>query len=269
MSIHHTPRLLFVVLSAGFFSHSAPQASSAVLLAGWDFQSAPGTVISQPPGTPRDFTANAGIFQTTSHLYLDGTHGSSAFLVDTGTPGNVATELGALNGITANTAGTTLSTAGTVGSMALFDRGLLNGKSMVFQVSMAGYEFLTFSLGAQRPAAAAGTDNYGVSLLTMSYSTDGLTFSPWGVIDTGAGQAVSNTAFALSPGLSAVDNVSQVFVRMTVSGATGSNSTRFDNFQFNATPVPEPGACAMLTVSGLCLAARRRLRRGQSPSLPL
>ncbi len=259
MNIRHTPRLLSIILSAGFFSHSAPEASAAVLLAGWDFQSAPGTVISQPPGTPRDFTANAGVFQTTSHLYLDGTHGSSSFLVDTAS-GNTATELGALNGITANTAGTTLSTAGTVGSMALFDRGLLNGKSMVFQVSMAGYEFLTFSLGVQRPAAAAGADNYGVSLLTMSYSTDGLTFTPWGVIDTGAGQAVSNTAFTLSPGLSAVDNVSQVFVRMTVSGATGPNSTRFDNFQLNATPVPEPGACAMLTVSGLCLAARRRRR---------
>lgn len=268
MSTRHTPRLLFLALSAGLFSHSAPEASAAVLLAGWDFQSAPGTVISQPPGTPKDFTANAGVFQTTSHLYLDGTHGSSAFMVDTATPGNGATELGALNSITANTDGTTLSTAAGVGSMALFDRGLLNGKSMVFQVSMAGYEFLTFSLGVQRPVAAEGTNNYGVSLLTMSYSTDGVNFTPWGVIDTGAGQSVSNTAFTLSPGLSAVDNQSQVFVKMAVSGATGLNSTRFDNFQFNANPVPEPGAGVMLAVSGVCLAARRR-RRGQSPSLPL
>ena len=256
MTIRHTPYFPSLVLSAAIMA-SAAGGAHAALLAGWDFQSAPGTVISQPPGTPRDFTANVGVFQTTSHLYLDGTHGSSSFNVDTNA-GNGATELGALNNITANTDGTTMSTAGGVGSMALFDRGSLNGKSMVFQISMAGHEFLTLSLAVQRPAAAAGTTNYGVSLLGFSYSTDGITFSPWGTIDTGENLAVTNTAFTLTPSLSAVDNASEVFVKMTVSGASGINSTRFDNFQFNANPIPEPTATSILLVSGLCVTIRRR-----------
>lgn len=260
MSIRPNSSLLLFVLSAAIAGFPLPKARAAVLIAGWDFQSAPGTVISQPPGTPRVFTSNVGVYQSTSQLYLDGTHGSSSFVVDTTTPGNGATELGALNSITANTDGTALSTAAGVGSMALFNRGALNGKSMIFQISMAGYEFLTFSLGVQRPVAGDGADNYGVSLLTLSYSTDGINFTPWGSIDTGASQSVINGAFTLSPGLSAVDNAPEVFVKMTVSGATGINSTRLDNIQFNANPVPEPGACIMLAFSGVCLAARRRRR---------
>jgi hypothetical protein len=249
--------LLSLAISAGVFSYLLPNARAAVMIAGWDFTSAPGTTISQPPTTPRVYTSNAGVYQSTSMLYLDGTNGSSSFYVDTNA-GNAATELGALNSITANTDGTTLSTAAGVGSMALFNRGAVNGKSMVFQVSMAGYEFMTFSLAVQRPAVSDGSDNYGVSLLTLSYSTDGLTFTPWGSIDTGASQSVINGAFTLSPGLSAVDNAPNVFVKMTVSGSTGPNSTRLDNIQFNANPIPEPSATAILTLSGLALAARRR-----------
>lgn len=258
MSSHRKFPLLSLAISAGLFSYAVPQARAAVMIAGWDFTSAPGTTISQPPNTPRVYTSNAGVYQSTSMLYLDGTHGSSSFTVDTNA-GNSATELGALNSITANTDGTTFSTTTTeVGSMALFNRGAVNGKGMVFQISMAGYEFLTFSLGVQRPLASNGTDNYGVSLLTLSYSTDGLTFTPWGSIDTGASQPISNTSFTLSPGLSAVDNAANVFVKMTVSGSTGPNSTRLDNIQFNATPVPETSASAILALSGLALAARRR-----------
>src|SRR5262245_27664270 len=100
----------------------------ATLVAGWDFQgttnpSGPiGTVIAMPPSTPRDFTANAGVFQSAPHLYFDGTHGSSSFFVGTI---NEDSELGALNGITANTAGTDFSTgtgSPSGGSLALFNR---------------------------------------------------------------------------------------------------------------------------------------------------
>jgi hypothetical protein len=240
------------------------QRAHAALLAGWDFQgttdpSGPiGTVISQPPNTPKDFTANAGVFQSFSHLYFDGTNGSSNFFVGAA---NGDSELGALNGITANTAGTNFSTANSVGSVALFNRavqGGIDGKSAVFKLSMDGYQDLGFSFAVQRPTS--GTGDYGVSLFTFSYSTDGSNFLPWGSIDTGFGVAVSNTAFTLGPILQSVNDADTVFIRMTVSGSTGGiNSTRFDNVQFTATAIPEPASIAIL-LSGLCILGARRKR---------
>jgi hypothetical protein len=153
--------------------------------------------------------------------------------------------------------GTNFVTANTVGSLALFNRtalGSIDGKSMVFKLSMDGYEKLQFSFAVQRPVPNAMNPNdYGVSLFTFTYSVDGVTFLPWGQIDTGAMTAVSNQAFSLAPTLNAVNDADTVYIKMTVSGSTGGiNSTRVDNIQFNASPVPEPGAAGiLLTALGL------------------
>jgi len=137
----------------------------AALIAGWDFQGTTepggpiGTMISMPPTTHGDFSANAGVYQSTSHLYFNGTHGSSDFFVGTA---NADTALGSLKGITANTAGTNFSQATGApngGSLALFSRvelGGLNGKSAVFQLSMDGYQALEFSFAVQRPTNTNG-----------------------------------------------------------------------------------------------------------------
>jgi hypothetical protein len=236
----------------------------ATLIAGWDFQGTTaavpvGTVIVMPPNTPRDFTANAGLFQATSHLYFDGTNGSSSFFVGTI---NGDSELGALNGITANTAGTDFSLATgspNGGSIALFNRaaqGGIDGKSAVFKLSMDGYQALEFSFAVQRPNSTTG--DYGVSLFTFSYSLDGTNFLPWGSIDTGFATSVINQPFTLGTVLNAANDADTVFIKMTVSGSTGGiNSARIDNVQFNASAVPEPVA-AIVLFGGLGLLASRR-----------
>jgi hypothetical protein len=256
------PAVTYLIAAA--FQFAAPSAE-AELLAGWDFQGstaagAPiGTVIFQPPNTPKDFTSNSGVFQSLSHLYFDGTNGSSNFFVGTA---NADSELGALNGINANTAGTNFSlVTNQVGSLALFNRaaqGGIDGKSAVFKLSMDGYQDLGFSFAVQRPSSTGG--DYGVSMFTFTYSTDGSNFLPWGSIDTGFGLAVSNTAFTLGPILQNVNDADTVFIKMTVSGSTGGiNSTRMDNIQFNATAIPEPGVfAALLPGIGVLFSRRRR-----------
>jgi hypothetical protein len=245
----------------------APSAN-ADLLAGWDFQGTTdpngpiGTVIAMPPNTPRDFLSNAGVFQPISHLFFDGTNGSSSFFVGTI---NGDSELGALNGITANTDGTIFSTSTgspTGGSLALFNRaaqGGIDGKSAVFKLSMDGYQDLAFSFAVQRPVSAGG--DYGVSLFTFSYSTDGLNFTPWGSIDTGFATSVINQAYTLDTLLQSVNDAENVFIKMTVSGTTGGiNSARVDNIQFNATATPEPTAIAGALIGVALLGMRRGSR---------
>lgn len=237
------------------------------MVAGWDFQGTTniggpiGTVITTPPNTPRVFNANAGVFQSISNLYLDGTNGSSSFFVGTA---NGDTELGSLNSITANTEGTnfSLATGSGIGggSLALFNREALGGidnKSLVFKLSMDGYQSLQFSFAAQRPASTGG--DFGVSLFTFSYSLDGTTFLPWGSIDTGYATSIINQAFTLTPILEAANDAETVFIKMTVSGSTkGMNSTRIDNVQFNANPIPEPSTLAALLPALGWLGMRRR-----------
>jgi hypothetical protein len=242
----------------------------ADLVAGWDFQGSAaggvGTVISQPPTTPKIFTSNSGIFQASSQLFFDGSFGGSNFFVGAA---NAESELGALNGINANTAGTNFSTVtNQVGSLALFNRtaqGGIDGKSAIFTLSMDGYQGLQFSFAVQRPASAG--NDYGVSKFTFSYSTDGTNYLPWGEIDTGKGTSVINTPYALGPTLNAVDDADQVYIKMIMSGSTADtpagsiNSTRMDNIQFNATAVPEPATALLLTFAvGVMGMRRRRVR---------
>ena len=149
--------------------------------------------------------------------------------------------------------------------MALFNLesaglGSINGKSAVFRLSMDGYQGLEFSFGTQRPNDTNG-GGYGVNVYDFSYSTDGTTYFPWGTLATGGAAAISNTAFTLSPILQSVNDADLVFVKMTMSGATGFNSTRVDNIQFNATAIPEPASIAILLCGiGILGAGRRRVR---------
>ena len=147
--------------------------------------------------------------------------------------------------------------------LALFNRaaqGGIDGKSAVFKLSMDGYQDLAFSFAVQRPVSM--TNDYGVSLFTFSYSTDGTTFFPWGAIDTGFSTSVINQPYALGSILQFVNDADTVFIKMTVSGSTGGiNSARIDNVQFNATAIPEPASIAILLSGfGILGASRRRVR---------
>jgi Secretion system C-terminal sorting domain len=193
-----------------------------VLIAGWDFQTAPGTVIVGLPNTQTSYTANVGA----GTLSLNGSNGSSTWLQ--------ANELDSFTGTALNAGGATgLSIATpTTSSLALQGGALTaaNGKFAVFSVNMTGYQNLVITY------ATRGTAN-GFTSQVWEYSPDGTTWSSVGTI-TGI-----TTSFVVKslPAISGLNNISTAFVRLTVLGATSATgNNRLDNIQFNADAIPLP-----------------------------
>jgi hypothetical protein len=125
-----------------------------------------------------------------------------------------------------------------------------NGAYFQFQFNMAGYKDLALSY------ATRGTSS-GFTTHTWSWSTDGVTFTNFGTI---TGRNVTSFSIQSLPTFSSLDNATNAFVRLTFTGATGSNgNNRLDNIQFNATAVPEPTSAGLLALTGVAgLAFRRR-----------
>ncbi len=120
-----------------------------------------------------------------------------------------------------------------------------NGMSILLSVSTVGFEDITVSW-AQR---GTGT---GYNSRAFSYSTDGVTFTPF---DTDLGALTSTwvlESYDLSS-IASVENASSVTFKITLDGATSSSgNNRFDNITIEGTPlIPEPASLALL---GLCFA---------------
>ena len=231
--------------------------ASADMIAQWDFQTTTngGTAIAASPSTPKLFVANFG----TGSLYLNGTNGSSDFYAPP--TGSTNTEINAFGGTTLNATGgmSTVTTSpaalAIVGGAASVPAGTFgaNGKSMVFAFSMSGFSNLAVSYAVQRTSTGFSTQQW-------DYSSDGTNWSSAATI-TGIQASFFNngTNVVTSLGVaSGLDNAATAYMRVTFTGATSSTgNNRVDNFQFNATALPAPGAIALIGLAGL-IARRRR-----------
>jgi fibronectin-binding autotransporter adhesin len=199
------------------------------LLAGWDFQTTSpvngsgqaGTVAVAASSSPSSYNSSFG----SGTLYLNGTNGSSPWI--TATTGNeVTAQAGSTLAIGAavgspyygfnGNAGVTLALLGGTSQSA-------NGKSMVFTVDMSKKTALQIIYDTQ----GSGT---GFNSQLWEYSTDGVTWLNPQTITTPSAFATKtlNTVNTL-------DGDSTVFVRLTLSGATGSTgNNRLDNIAFMA-----------------------------------
>ena len=246
------------LFAVGFASIVASVAS-ADMIAQWDFQTTTngGTAILAAPATQKLFVANFG----TGSLYLDGSNGSSNFFEPA--TGTTNTEINAFGGTALNATGsmsivtTSPAALAIVGGAASVPAGTYgaNGKAMVFKFSMSGLSNLAVSYAVQRTASGFTTQQW-------DYSTDGTTWSSAATI-TGiqasfaAGATPANVVTSLGVA-SGLDNAATAYMRVTFTGATSSTgNNRMDNFQFNATALPAPGAIALIGLAGL-VARRRR-----------
>lgn len=187
------------------------------LIAGWDFQTTTngGTLIAAAPNTPTTIIANFG----TGSIYLNGSNGSSSWT--TSTSGN---ELNAFGGTTLNN-GVGFSTNTTLGALALVNSSA-NNKKLVFSFDMLGYTDLVVSYATQKTST-------GFSSQLWEYSLNG---TSWTAVQSVNTMTTSFSTQTLST-ISALNNQSNVFLRLTVSGASATNgNNRLDNIQLNATP---------------------------------
>jgi len=241
---------MVAVLAALLASCSTAQAT---LLAGWDFQTAPGTVVAASPNTPKVYSANVG----SGTLYLDGTDGSGNWLQ--------ASELNAFTGSNVNATNGLSSTTTSPAALAVLGGTLnaANGKSMVFKFDMTGLEDLSVTFSAQR-------SNTGFNSQVWETSTDASTWSSWGSFVGGSTAGTIRDSFANTGVLSlattsALDNAASAYVRVTFTGATSAaGNNRLDNFQFDAVAVPEPSTLGLagLGVALAGLGAWKRRRAG-------
>jgi hypothetical protein len=208
-------RLSLLVLSV-LFAFAGLNAQDVVNLAYFPF-----TGTEAAPNTPTSFLASSGTQVGTAGLYLDGTHGSSAWLQDSELTSNGGTTTNALNG---EAAGQDLST---INSSA-------NGKSIVFHFSTVGFQQVEITMACRRSAK-------GFNSTVWSYSTDGLNFTVLEGVSTVPTEAGNYEMQSVDlSGINAINSQANVYVKCTYDGAQTSNgSFRIDNVQINAYPEGE------------------------------
>ena len=127
-----------------------------------------------------------------------------------------------------------------------------NGRWIEFEISTAGLQDLVLTFPADGGNGAFDSNQ-------VSYSTDGVSYTNFGAPYGPSGWDVIQT-FDFSA-IGAVEDQSQVFIRIVFDGATANNANRannIDNVQFNATVIPEPGSIALLGLAALIGFRRRR-----------
>jgi len=196
--------------------------AAPALVAGWDFETtANGGTAAATNNAPRVYFANFG----SGSLHLDGANGASSWvaLPTTGGSNQVTafsgTALNAASGFSTNEFGpSALALVSATNNSA-------NNQSLVFKFSMVGRKDLTVSYTTR------GTPS-GFTTQTWFYSTNA---SDWIQASVQTGRNVTNFSVISLPVITNVNGSADVFLRMTVSGATSSSgNNRIDNVQIVA-----------------------------------
>ena len=208
------------------------------LIAGWDFQTTTnGGTAAATNNTPLLYRANFG----SGSLHLDGAHGSSTWIISTNSTTNQVT---AFSGTTVNSATGFSTNTASPASLALQGgaSSSANGNSIVFKVDMTGRKDLGVSY------ATRGTAN-GFTTHTWSVSTNA---SNWTEVSVQTGRTNGTFTAITLPVITNANGASNVFLRMTVTGATSSSgNNRLDNVQFAASSATPPDTTPpVITVLG-------------------
>lgn len=185
------------------------------VISAWTFPTSTGNA-------PATLAAECGTFSASSNLYADGTNGSSNWsVVATRQYFGGTTPASSLCGVTTATGAYSL-----VSPVSPFN----NGFSVVFKMPTTGYQDLILTYDTRGTATGYTTHDW-------SYSTDGTTFTNFSTIGGRNVTTFSSQTVDFSS-VSVLDNLSFVYIRLTVTGATASGgNNRFDNVKFSATAI--------------------------------
>lgn len=208
----------------------------AETVAYWNFNS-----LVAAPNTAKVIGSDLG----SATLYADGQFGSSNWASSASNPQITAFQGSAINALNADVAGQALALANNTA----------NGFSIVFAFSMAGLQDLEVSYATRGTAT-------GFSSQTWAWSTDASNFTTF---QTVTGTTATSFFLASLNTLSALDNATTAYLRLTFSGASSAaGNNRLDNIQFNATqiavvPLPPAAWAGLATLASVV--GYRRLRR--------
>ncbi len=165
-----------------------------------------------------NISAECGAMFASSMLYLDGTNGSSDWI---STSGSVVYFGGT------NPPSELCSVTTATGALSLVNIGsAFNGSSIVFKISMTGYQDLSLTYSTR------GTST-GFTTHEWLYSTDGSSFTTVSTI-TGRNVTSFSSQSVDFSSIAAIENQSNVYIKLTVSGASGTGNNRLDNINFVA-----------------------------------
>lgn len=181
------------------------------LLAGWTFDAT-----AAKPNTPTSVAANLGIYASNAFIYADGTNGSSSW--------SQSNELDAFAGSTVNDP---RSSTNAGNSYSLVSNNTANSKSIVIVLPTINYTNIRVSFDTRGSSTGFSTHQW-------AYSTDGSNF-----INFGTNTATTATLFSTKSldltSISAVNNVSKIYLRLTVNGASSAiGNNRLDNIQITS-----------------------------------
>ncbi len=131
--------------------------------------------------------------------------------------------------------------AGTASGSSAFTTNSTAGNAIAFSNSSGSTRYWEFSLGgsdlniysAYKLYVEAQRSATGAQTITLSYSTDGSTFTNFGTTMSPGNGSFSQQVFDLSA-ISALNNQTAVYFKLTASGASGSGTLRIDNFEVTA-----------------------------------